>query len=68
MGKTGGGVLAATDDAVGLADAIYELWKAPERAADLGSSGVRGVREHYGAACMATRALEVYRTIAAPAL
>jgi glycosyltransferase involved in cell wall biosynthesis len=65
IGRTGGGVLTATADAAGLADAIYELWKAPERAADLGSSGVRGVREHYAAARMATRAFEVYRTIAA---
>ena len=64
IAKTGGGVLTAIDDAAGLADAIYQLWKAPERAADLGSNGARGVREHYGAAGMATRALEVYRAIA----
>jgi hypothetical protein len=35
--KTGGGVLAKSDDAAGLGDAIYDLWKAPALAADLGS-------------------------------
>ena len=64
LASTGGGVLTATDDAVGLADAIHELWKSPDLAAALGSAGVRGVSEHYTASFMATRALEVYRTIA----
>jgi glycosyltransferase involved in cell wall biosynthesis len=65
IAKTGGGVLVRSDDAADLADAIYKLRKAPEMAVDLGNAGARGVREHYGAACMATRALDVYRAIAA---
>jgi glycosyltransferase involved in cell wall biosynthesis len=65
LGKTGGGVLAMSDDAAGLADAIYDLWKAPGLAADLGSKGAQNVREHYSVACMAARATEVYQAIAA---
>jgi glycosyltransferase involved in cell wall biosynthesis len=63
--ETGGGVLAKSDDAAGLADAIYDLWKTPGLAADLGSKGAQNVREHYSVACMAGRATEVYQAIAA---
>jgi glycosyltransferase involved in cell wall biosynthesis len=65
IGRTSGGLLAATDDAAGLADAIYELWKTPALAADLGRKGSQGVRTHYKDECMATRELEVYRAVAA---
>ena len=63
--KTGGGVLAATNDAAGLADAIHHLWKTPGLAAELGSKGAQNVREHYSVECMAGRAAEVYQAIAA---
>ena len=65
IGRTSGGLLAATNDAAGLADAIYNLWKAPELSADLGSKGAKNVREHYSVACMAWRAAEVYQAVAA---
>jgi len=63
--KTGGGVLAMSDDDAGLADAIYDLWKAPGLAAELGSKGAQSVRAHYSVACMAARATEVYQAVAA---
>lgn len=61
--RTGGGLLVAPDDAESLAAGIYELWKNPQRAAALGQSGARGVREHYSVTRMAARALEVYREV-----
>jgi glycosyltransferase involved in cell wall biosynthesis len=65
IARTSGGLLTATDDAAGLADAIYEFWRTPALAADLGRKGSLGVRRHYKDECMATRALEVYRAVAA---
>ena len=61
--KTGGGVLFEPEDAAGLADAIYALWKDPARLEQLGRSAAEGVREHYPVANMARRALEVYRGV-----
>ena len=63
VGKTGGGVLSESDDAAGLADAMYDLWKTPGAAADLGLTGAHGVRAQYSAGRMAARALEVRRTV-----
>ena len=61
--RTGGGLLVAPDDAEALAAGIYELWKTPARAVELGQRGVRGVRAHYSVARMAERALEVYQEV-----
>jgi glycosyltransferase involved in cell wall biosynthesis len=61
--RTGGGLLVAPDDPAGLAAGIYELWKTPARAAELGRSGARGVRQHYSVARMTERALEVYEFV-----
>jgi glycosyltransferase involved in cell wall biosynthesis len=61
--RTGGGLLVAPDDAGALAAGIYELWKDPARAAELGALGALGVREHYSVARMAERALEVYQAV-----
>jgi glycosyltransferase involved in cell wall biosynthesis len=65
--KTGGGILVEPDSVESLAEGIYSLWKDPARVADLGRRGAAGVREHYSAGRMATRALEVYARIAAHA-
>lgn len=60
--RTGGGLLVAPGgDAASLAAGLYELWQNPARAAELGQSGARGVREHYSVARMAERAMEVYQ-------
>ena len=66
--RTGGGILVQPDDAGSLAQAIHGLWKNRERIAELGRSGAQGVRQHYGVAQMAARALEVYRHIASAAV
>jgi glycosyltransferase involved in cell wall biosynthesis len=63
--KTGGGILVEPDDDASLAQGIFSLWKDPALVAELAKRGVEGVREHYSAARMAARALEVYGTIAA---
>ena len=65
--KTGGGILVEPDDAAGLARGIFSLWKDPALVAELSKRGVAGVREHYSAARMATRALAVYGEIVAHA-
>ena len=66
--RTGGGILVQPDDAGSLAQAIHGLWKNPERIAELGRNGTQGVRQHYGVAQMAARALEVYRHVASAAV
>lgn len=58
--RTQGGLLFNPEDAAGLAEAIYSLWKNPELANDLGKRGAAAVREHYGVKLMAERAIEVY--------
>ena len=60
VGRTGGGLLVEANDAASLAEGIYTLYKNSEMAADLGRKGAAGVREHYGVARMAERAVEVY--------
>ena len=66
--KTGGGILVEPDDASSLAQGIYRLWKDRELAAELGRRGAQGVREHYTAAHMASRAAEAYANIVERAL
>lgn len=58
--RTQGGLLFEPEDAAGLADAIYSLWKNPEQANDLARQGAAGVRQHYSVEQMAERALSVY--------
>lgn len=59
--KTGGGVLARSDSGADVADALYDLWKDPERAAEMGRRGAEGVRRHYTVAQMARRVLQIYQ-------
>ncbi len=61
IAKAGGGVLVEPGDAERLADGIYDLWKSPERRAELGRNGFAGVRRHYSVARSADRMLEVYQ-------
>ena len=68
LARTGGGVLVEPDDAASLAHAIHALWKDREQLAELGRRGAAGVREHYGVAQMAARAIEVYRNTTAAAV
>jgi glycosyltransferase involved in cell wall biosynthesis len=66
LGRTGGGVLFAPNDATSLADALLSLHRDPARAAELGRSGASGVRRHYSAGGMAERALSLYESLARP--
>jgi glycosyltransferase involved in cell wall biosynthesis len=60
---TGGGVLVKRDDPDALAAGILELWTNRERRRECARRGYEGVRAHYGAAQMATRVMEVYRSV-----
>ena len=61
--RTGGGVLARSDSGADVADAIYELWKDPARAAELGRRGAEGVRRHYTVTHMAENVLAIYKQV-----
>jgi glycosyltransferase involved in cell wall biosynthesis len=61
LAKTSGGVLVEPGSPDRLADGIYDLWKHPERRAELGRNGFDGVRRHYSIARSADRMLEVYQ-------
>src|SRR5581483_741969 len=63
--KTGGGLLVEPDSTAALADGILTLWKDRALVEELGRRGAAGVREHYGVARMAARALDVYTGITA---
>jgi glycosyltransferase involved in cell wall biosynthesis len=61
--KTSGGLLVEPDDAQSLARGILNIYQDRKLAGELGTSGARGVREHYSAARMADRALEAYESV-----
>ena len=56
----GGGVLAARDDARGIAQQIETLLAYPERRQTLGAAGRRGVQAAYAWPQVAARTAEVY--------
>ena len=60
LARTGGGVLARSESGADVADAIYELWNDPARAAALGRAGAEGVRRHYTVQHMAAGVLKAY--------
>ena len=61
--NTGGGLLVKPDDPESLAEGILKIARNKELATELGANGFRGVREHYSAAHMADRLLDVYETV-----
>jgi glycosyltransferase involved in cell wall biosynthesis len=63
IGRTGGGVLAASERPADVADTIFTLWRDPELARALSHRGAQGVRAHYTAELMADRILAVYREL-----
>lgn len=60
IGRTGGGVLAASESGADVAEALYDLWRDPAKAAELGKSGAAGVRAHYTTDHMAREVLAAY--------
>jgi glycosyltransferase involved in cell wall biosynthesis len=58
--RTGGGLLARSESGKDVAEALYDLWTNPARAAELGRRGAAGVRQHYTVTHMAERVLQVY--------
>jgi glycosyltransferase involved in cell wall biosynthesis len=63
--RTGGGVLAKSEQPHDIADAIMDLWRDPARAAALGARGAEGVRAAYTMAHMADAMLDVYGEVTA---
>ena len=61
--RTGGGVLARTEAGADVADALYDLWQDPARAAELGRRGAAGVRQHYTVTHMADAVLAIYQDV-----
>jgi glycosyltransferase involved in cell wall biosynthesis len=61
---TGGGVLYAPNDPATLARALGELLDDWPRRADLARRGRAAVVEHFSVSTMATRMMEVYRSVA----
>ena len=61
IARTGGGVLAKSEAGADVAEAIYDLWKDPARAAKLGQDGAAGVRRYYTVRNMAEGVLKVYQ-------
>jgi glycosyltransferase involved in cell wall biosynthesis len=54
-------MLSRSDAPEDVADAIYELWKDPARAKELGRRGAEGVRNHYTVTHMAAAVLKAYQ-------
>ncbi len=61
LARTGGGMLARSDAPDDVADALYELWKDPARAKELGRRGAEGVRNHFTVSHMADAVLKAYQ-------
>ncbi len=62
--RTGGGLLARSASGADVADTLYDVWKDPERAAEMGRRGAEGVRRHYTVTHMAEKVLRVYEEVA----
>jgi colanic acid biosynthesis glycosyl transferase WcaI len=58
---TGGGLVATSAEPAAIADALFELWMDPTRAADLGRRGRAKVTSDFTVIRMAERVEAVYR-------
>lgn len=61
--RAGGGLLARSEAGADVAEALYDLWQDPARAAELGRRGAAGVRQHYTVTHMADQVLAIYRDV-----
>jgi glycosyltransferase involved in cell wall biosynthesis len=62
--RTGGGLLVDGSDVESLALGLLSLIESPSLTAELSQRAFAGVREHYGSANMARRAIEAYASAA----
>ncbi|MCA1584470.1 MAG: glycosyltransferase family 4 protein [Acidobacteria bacterium] len=60
IGRTGGGLLAASNAPGAIADKLMQLWQHPDRATDMGRRGREGVNAHYSIGHMADAVLRIY--------
>jgi glycosyltransferase involved in cell wall biosynthesis len=60
IARTGGGVLSRSDSPPDVADALYDVWKDPGHAQELGRRGAAGVRDHHTVTHMANAVLQAY--------
>lgn len=60
IGRTGGGLLAASNAPAALADKLLQIWHQPDVAHALGHQGRVGVHAHYDISHMADAMLAVY--------
>ena len=60
IARTGGGLLSRSEAPPDVADSIYELWKDPARARELGRRGAEGVRNYYTVTHMAHAVVKAY--------
>ncbi|HWQ03228.1 MAG TPA: glycosyltransferase family 4 protein [Candidatus Nitrosotenuis sp.] len=63
LARTGGGLLFEPGHADDLAEKLFSLWKNREMAAELGSKGYAGMREHFSVAEEARRAVAVFEKV-----
>ena len=61
--RTGGGLLVDGSDAESVASGLQSLIESPSLTAELSQRAYAGVREHYGVANMARRAIEAYSAV-----
>ena len=58
---TGGGLVAASAEPGAIADALFELWRDPQQAADFGRRGRAGVNRDFTVTRMAERVEAAYQ-------
>ncbi len=61
IARTGGGILSRSAAPADVADALYEVWKDPDHARELGRRGAAGVRDHYTVTHMASAVVRAYQ-------
>ena len=61
IARTGGGILSRSAAPADVADALYEVWKDPDQARELGRRGAAGVRDHYTVTHMASAVVKAYQ-------
>jgi glycosyltransferase involved in cell wall biosynthesis len=67
LARTSGGLLVRPDDPVSFADGLAAIRSRPDQAREMGRNGAAGVQQHYSAANMADRVLEIYSEVCSSA-